>query len=93
MDQPRELMLYPDRCTGCMNCLLACSFHHTGVFGCCNVSIRVQVRGKDRKTDIQVVREDGTKENRYACDCCTGEEVPFCVKYCSVKAITVRGAE
>ena len=26
------LMIHPDKCTGCNNCVLACSFHHEGVF-------------------------------------------------------------
>ena len=28
----KMLMLYPDRCTGCHNCELACSFFHDGEF-------------------------------------------------------------
>ncbi len=26
------LMIHPDKCTGCKNCELACSFQHTGAF-------------------------------------------------------------
>jgi carbon-monoxide dehydrogenase iron sulfur subunit len=28
----KMLMIYPDRCTGCHNCALSCSFHHDGEF-------------------------------------------------------------
>ncbi|MBN1615081.1 MAG: 4Fe-4S dicluster domain-containing protein [Deltaproteobacteria bacterium] len=28
----KMLMIYPDRCTGCHNCELACSFYHDGEF-------------------------------------------------------------
>ena len=28
----KMLMIYPDRCTGCQNCALSCSFHHDGEF-------------------------------------------------------------
>ncbi|HOG17260.1 MAG TPA: 4Fe-4S dicluster domain-containing protein [Syntrophales bacterium] len=28
----KMLMIYPDRCTGCRNCELACSFFHDGEF-------------------------------------------------------------
>ena len=28
----KMLMIYPDRCTGCHNCALSCSFYHDGEF-------------------------------------------------------------
>ena len=28
----KMLMIYPDRCTGCQNCVLSCSFHHDSEF-------------------------------------------------------------
>ena len=28
----KVLMIHPDKCTGCKNCVLACSFRHEGTF-------------------------------------------------------------
>jgi len=28
----KVLMIHPDKCTGCQNCMLACSLHHEGQF-------------------------------------------------------------
>lgn len=37
----KMLMIYPDRCTGCRNCELACSFFHDGEFRLSASRIRV----------------------------------------------------
>lgn len=38
----KMLMIYPDRCTGCQNCVLSCSFHHDSEFR--PHTSRIQVR-------------------------------------------------
>lgn len=80
-----EFFLYPERCTACMSCILACSLHHAQRFDRKAASIEVSVLGKERKTCISIHK---TKQGeRQACDYCERETEPLCVKYCAPKAI------
>ena len=82
-------VIYPDKCTSCMLCILACAYHHSKKFDRKSASIEVNVFKKEREINI-VVHRVKTNE-RHACDYCEGESEPLCVKYCIPKAINFSG--
>lgn len=71
-----------ERCYGCRTCELACSFHHSGLFSPEQSSIRVM---KNNHTGVIKWRMDES------CDLCGGEDLIFCVHYCSYGALRVGG--
>ena len=81
----KEFSINPEKCTGCMSCVLACSFHHKKLFDRKIVSVEVDIFGKEREMDIVIHRIN--ENGHLACDFCDGEEEPLCAKYCSTKAI------
>jgi Fe-S-cluster-containing hydrogenase component 2 len=62
---------------------MACSFHHTGKFSRSLSSIRVNkdisLPEKGSQVEIVFMEEEGRAS---ICDQCTGEDLPFCVRYC-----------
>ena len=49
-----EFLLYPDRCTTCMSCVLACSFHHAGTFDRDIASVEVLSLNKERQIQLMI---------------------------------------
>ena len=43
-----EVLIRPERCTGCLNCQLICSFTYTDAFNPAEAMIRIE--GEDEKT-------------------------------------------
>lgn len=64
----------PGRCTGCRACEVACSFYHTGAFQPSAASIRVERSEADGSIWLVLLS---------TCDGCQGEDLPWCVRYCS----------
>jgi Fe-S-cluster-containing dehydrogenase component len=84
----KQLVLYPEKCTGCMSCVLACSLHNGERFDRRISSIKVSISKKEREIEISIVK--GKARGLQACDDCEGEKEPLCVKYCTPKAIDYR---
>ncbi len=70
----RSLHLIPDKCTGCLQCELACSYDNEGAF---NIS----------KSRIQVFKFED--EGRFVPYTCTQCDEAWCLHACPVDAITV----
>lgn len=73
---PKMLVPYPDKCTGCRFCEMACSLYHEGKIN--HADARLQVHKGDVRTDFPVVCTH--------CIAC-GEEC--CVNACPVEAISI----
>ena len=75
-------------CTGCMRCVYACSYHHTGEFSRSHSSICVDkpLINATRSVRITIVNEPG--DVRTPCDLCSGEEVPLCLRFCPESVFT-----
>jgi Fe-S-cluster-containing dehydrogenase component len=71
----------PTRCSSCRTCVYVCSAHHTGVFW-------------PEMSSIQVARDYRTGDISWSlgpgCDGCRNEDEPWCVKYCTYEALSVR---
>ena len=77
----------PHKCTGCLRCELACSFHHSGhtCFEPERSSIRIYRSNVDKA--IRMVLDD-------SCDFCAAENnVALCVRACVFKALGVSRKE
>ncbi len=83
-----KLLLYPEKCTACMSCVLACSLHHSQRFDRKIASIQVGNTRKEREIHILIQKEKETE--RKACDNCLGEKRPLCVEYCVPGAILLK---
>ncbi len=75
-----KIILEDLKCRGCNTCMLACSFHHHGVFS-------------KEASSIQISWDYSSGEINWGinptCDLCEGEIVPFCVKYCPYEALSI----
>src|SRR4029077_2449800 len=71
---PRTLKIIPDRCTGCMQCELACSWVQTGTFQPSRSVIRVNVFDE---------------EASYAPYTCLQCDEAWCMMACPVNAIAI----
>ena len=80
-----QITLVEPRCTACGICELICSFHHTSAFGRAGASIRALKNAARGEVNLSIAGpgEDG----RVACDGCSGEVLPLCVKWCPVGAV------
>lgn len=67
-----------ESCTGCRNCVIACSYHHKRVFSRAISSLDI-TRPGDTHFEITVY---GVDADHLACDRCAGSGGPLCVKYC-----------
>ena len=85
-----ELILFPEKCTACMICVMACSFHHARRFDRKISSIEVNHFTKEREIQVHIQREAEGK--RELCDECRGEEEPLSARYCAPQAIIFQGA-
>ena len=69
-------------CTGCRNCVIACSYHHKGIFSPTQSGIEVKNMSQDG--GIKILFYVQPCDSHLACNGCHGLEVPFCIKYCPV---------
>ena len=69
----RSLSISPDKCTGCLQCELACSYHHEGVFNPARSRIKVFAFHH---------------EGRYVPYTCTQCADAWCRNACPTEAIT-----
>ena len=74
-------VFWTERCTGCRNCEIACSYHHMKIFSPEISSIDVQKREEGK---FVIVLYTQAKDRHMACDCKSDDE--FCLKYCPVVA-------
>lgn len=72
-----EISVNKGKCTGCLSCELACSFHHTKEFSLENASIRICF-DSEGGLGINVLP---------TCDMCIKEKVPLCMEFCPSGAI------
>lgn len=72
----KQLVIHPERCTGCMQCELACSFVQTGQFQPSQSVIRVHVF------------DEQASMAPYTCFQC---DEAWCMTACPVNAITIDG--
>ena len=70
----KALLIQPDKCTSCLQCELACSFEHEGVFNPARSRIKV------------FEFEHGATAIPYTCTQC---EEAWCMHACPVEAITL----
>ncbi len=75
-----KLWIDPKKCTGCLRCELACSFHHSG-----------RVSFQPERSSLRVNRSNSDKSMRIAlddgCDGCAGERFALCVEACVFNAL------
>ena len=70
----KSLLIDPQKCTSCLQCELACSFEHDGVFNPARSRIRV------------FEFEHGARSTPYTCSQCTEA---WCLHACPVQAIGI----
>jgi len=75
-------------CTGCLRCELACSYHHTGEFSRSHSSIRVNKPLLDHDLPAQVNVLTAGQGVRPPCDLCSGQQIPFCIRFCPESVLT-----
>jgi Fe-S-cluster-containing hydrogenase component 2 len=75
-----RLWMDPAKCTGCLRCELACSFHHSG-----------RTRFQPELSSIRVSRSNVDKSVRMtiddSCDGCASERSVLCVRACVFNAL------
>lgn len=82
-----KLVIHPQNCSGCRVCELVCAFHHKKVFS--RKISSIHVRRIERKGEFEITIYQKREGKHLACDLCSGEKLPLCVKFCSMKALTV----
>ena len=84
------------KCTGCMACEIACSYHHRQVFDPGIASIEIHKHG-EREESIAItlhkaVSKDLGQANRHLpCNRCRGETDPLCARFCAPGALSTTG--
>jgi len=71
------IKIYPEKCRGCLSCMLACSFKKYRVFNILKSCIKLK-RDVETETYTPIIDED-------CCDLCSGE--PECVNACPYDAL------
>lgn len=75
----RLIEVYPEYCTACRSCELACHYRNTGSFGTSNSFIEINL--EKTTGEVQVDFLEG-------CDNCSGEQFPYCYDACCTGALT-----
>lgn len=77
-----KLWIDPAKCTGCLRCELACSFHHSR-----------HISFQPERSSLRVNRSNVDRSIRIAfgdsCDGCAGERFALCVRACVFNALGV----
>ena len=68
------------KCTGCLACELACSFHRRKEFSLENASIRIY---SDKQCGLHI-------NVLTTCDLCLREKIPLCIEFCPLGAIKLQ---
>ncbi|NIN53744.1 MAG: hypothetical protein GTN80_11835 [Nitrososphaeria archaeon] len=87
--QKMNILIFDEKCTGCRACELACSFHFSKAFNRKISAIEVKRYDSEGRFDILIHKEP--TGNRHACNLCSGEAEPLCVKYCTIEALLLGG--
>jgi len=69
-------------CTGCQACVLACSYHHSKMFGLENTGC-IEVFRNNKNGDIKI------NLDKSCCDMCKQEKIPLCIQFCAPEAIKI----
>ena len=88
------------KCTSCMACEIACSYHHKKVFDPGISSIEIHKHG-EKEESISIIlhkavpdtaaKGSAGKNGHLSCDYCQGENEPLCVRYCASGAVSTAG--
>ena len=79
--------VHPQNCSGCRVCEVVCAFHHRKIFS--RKISSIHVKRIERKGEFKIMIYQKGEDKHLACDLCDGEKLPLCVKFCSMKALTV----
>jgi carbon-monoxide dehydrogenase iron sulfur subunit len=82
-----NLICYPELCTGCRSCEIACSYHHTKSFSRKKSSIHIN--RLERKGEFEIIFNWRKTTDHPTCDMCRNEETPLCAKFCAPGAIVL----
>jgi len=89
-NQGDKIIIHQEKCTGCRLCELVCAYHHEKIFS--RKISSISVRRLERRGEFEITIYEKGKNGRFACDLCTGEKQPLCVKFCLPGALGVEGA-
>ncbi len=80
----------PEACTGCLICVLACSFHHTRKYSRSQSSIEVNksIFSEEKKAEIVICRKEDSM--RPICDMCKEDDFPLCIQFCPENVFKVK---
>jgi Fe-S-cluster-containing hydrogenase component 2 len=72
----------PESCTGCLICVMACSFHHIREYSRSHSSIKVSksIFDRERGAEIEINSDDSGPVR--ICDLCKGEGSLLCIRFC-----------
>lgn len=82
----RNLSIFPDNCSGCRACELACAYHHSDYFN--RKTSSIQIKRNEKKGKFEIILHNDPIEERFACDKCINKKEPLCAKFCLKGAIT-----
>ncbi len=74
------ILFEPEKCTGCKACELACSFRKTDYFSPKGASLKIDHRPLEREISAEFFE---------SCNLCFDLKVPFCIEFCSAKALSL----
>lgn len=75
-----EIKINESLCTGCMACVLACSYYHTQSFFFSASAIKIDRDNKEGTIKAYIDEK---------CNMCEDFEMPSCIQFCAPKAITI----
>ncbi len=84
-----KIRTLPEKCAACGICELACSYHHNKVFSRRLSSIEIYKSEAEGRVEMSI--HDTESSIRKACNRCSNEAVPLCVRWCPVGALAVGG--
>jgi Fe-S-cluster-containing hydrogenase component 2 len=81
-----------NQCIGCRTCEIACSYHHRRAFNPKMASLKIRTVEEGPGILVVLYKDFSLQEmeKRLPCDCCQGESIALCKKYCPVGAIKLQ---